>query len=63
MTRKKWRKNMVAMVCKVNEKYGGKTTGSALRFYRDKTIKDMPACSSYAESWAMMEPVRRCVGM
>lgn len=63
MTRKKWRKMMVAMVCKINDKTGYKTNGSTLRYYRDMSLKDVPAMSSYAESWACMEPVRRHVGM
>ena len=63
MTRKKWRKKMIAMVCRINEKTGNKITGETLRYYRDKTLKDMPAMHSYAESWALMDPVRRHVGM
>ena len=63
MTRKKWRKKMVAMVCRVNEMTGHKTTGETLRYYRDLTLKDVPAMHSYAESWACMEPVRKHVGM
>ncbi len=63
MTRKKWKKKMIALVCRVNEQTGNKITGAVLRYYRDATLKDMPAMHSYAESWAFMEPVRRCVGM
>ena len=63
MTRKKWQKKMVALVCKINEQTGYKTSGATLRYYRDMTLKDVPAMHSYAESWACMEPVRHHVGM
>ena len=63
MTKKRWRKLMVALACRIQEDNGKHIDGMTLRFYRDKDITTLKGISSYEEAWKYMKPARDCVGM
>jgi hypothetical protein len=62
MTRKKFRKMMVALATKVYESQGLHISGDILEFYRDIDVRTMKA-NSYEEAWEMVKPLREAVGM
>lgn len=63
MTKKRWRKMMVALAVRIAEDNGTHVTGKILNFYRDKDITTLKGINSYAEAWKYMKPARDCVGM
>ena len=62
MTKKKFRKMMVALMVKVLERNGKHIDGKTLAFYRDKDLTNMKA-ENYKEAWESMKPLRDLVGM
>ena len=62
MTKKKFRKMMVALMVKVLEKNGKHIDGKTLAWYRDKDLTSIKA-QSYAEAWEVVKPLRDLVGM
>ena len=62
MTKKRFRKLMVALMTKVYENNGKHIDGATLAFYRDKDMTNMKV-NSYAEAWELVKPLRESVGM
>lgn len=65
MTKKKWKKNMMALMVKCYAMYGRKMNGVNVgKFYRDHTFNDFNNYyKSYSEAWKDMEVFRKRVGM
>ena len=64
MTRKRYIKLVVALCEKLQKGYDGKhLNGETLKFYRERSLKDMPKYSSYADAWNDLKPARDCVEM